>query len=207
LQDDTITHQQLLDMIPDVLKKLEFTSDFLDTLLFWINSQMENFDNSVKNFSVKDIIMHETESYQEQALSKGISLISNIPDELEASADPNSIRIVIRNLITNAIKFCMEKDTIEIFAEKDNEQNILIRIKDTGIGMSAEQRDKLFKSKVTSKTGTHNESGTGMGLLFCKDFVEKCNGKIGVTSAHGIGTEFYFTIPADVLTEEDAELI
>jgi two-component system sensor histidine kinase/response regulator len=207
LQDETITHQQLLDMIPNVLKKLEYTSDFLDTLLFWINSQMENFDSSSKSFLLKSIVAYETESYHEQALLKGIHLIDNVPYELAASADPNSIRIVIRNLITNAIKFSGENDSIEISASREAGQQLLIKIRDSGMGMSNEQRNKLFKSKVDSKTGTNNESGTGMGLLFCKDLVEKCNGKIWVTSEQGVGTEFSFTIPEGEIPQESLELV
>lgn len=195
LQDETITHQELVEMVPNVLKKLEYTSDFLDTLLFWINSQMENFDSSVKGFSIKDIVEYEMENYQEQASQKGITLIDNVPDSTMATADPNSIRIVIRNLITNAIKFSGEKDTIEVVASTGDEM-IEIKIKDTGTGIPPEKLKKLFKSKVDSSTGTHQESGTGMGLLFCKDLVEKCNGKIWVTSQQDVGTEFSFTVPA-----------
>ncbi|MGZ3820551.1 MAG: tetratricopeptide repeat-containing sensor histidine kinase [Mucilaginibacter sp.] len=194
LQDETITHQEMLNMIPDVLKKLEYTSDFLDTLLFWINSQMETFDKAVKNFSIRDIVVHETGNYYEQAMQKGINLISNVPDTLTAFADPSSVQIVVRNLITNAIKFSGENDIIEVSA-KQEDQNITIRIRDTGEGMTTEQARKLFKSKVDSKTGTRNEQGTGMGLLFCKDLVEKCNGKIWVNSKLGLGSEFAFTIP------------
>ncbi|MGN6639236.1 MAG: tetratricopeptide repeat protein [Mucilaginibacter sp.] len=196
LQDDTITHEQMLGMIPDVLKKLEYTSDFLDTLLFWINSQMENFERAVKSFSVPEIINNEVEHYKEQAAQKGIKLIGNVPEDILASADPGSVRIVVRNLITNAIKFSGTNDVIEASAEKRG-QEVLIRVKDTGAGMTAEQARKLFKSKVDSQTGTHNESGTGMGLLFCKDLVEKCNGRIWVTSEKGKGSEFSFTIPID----------
>jgi len=194
LQDDTISHEEMLNMIPDVLKKLEYTSDFLDTLLFWINSQMENFDKAVKNFSVREVLVGETANYHEQASRKGISLIENVPDALTAFADPSSVQIVVRNLITNAIKFSGKDDIIEVSAEQEDE-NILIRVKDTGQGMTTEQSYKLFKSKVDSKTGTHNEQGTGMGLLFCKDLVEKCNGKIWVKSEQGIGSEFLFTVP------------
>ncbi len=197
LQDDSISHQELLDMIPGVLKKLEYTSDFLDTLLFWINSQMENFDRAVKSFSISEIVASETQHYYEQASLKGISLIENVPDNLVALADPNSVRIVVRNLITNAIKFSGENDIIEISA-KQEDNNVLISIKDTGTGMTPEQSKKLFKSKVDSEIGTHNESGTGMGLLFCKDLVEKCNGKIWVISKQGVGTEFSFTVPASI---------
>lgn len=201
LQDETISHEQLLDMIPGVLKKLEYTSDFLDTLLFWINSQMENFEHSAKNFCVKDIVSYEVESYFEQAKLKGITLIDNVPPDVVASADPNSIRIVIRNLITNAIKFSKQDDIIEISAIQQDDHNYIISVKDTGMGMSEDQLSKLFKSKVNSNTGTNNESGTGMGMLFCKDLVEKCSGRIWVTSKQGQGTKFSFTIPAGRLEQ------
>lgn len=77
---------------------------------------------------------------------------------------------------------------------------IQISVKDTGIGMPEKQLNKLFKSKVDSGTGTNNESGTGMGLLFCKDLIEKSNGKIWVTSEPGKGSEFLFILPAGTAT-------
>jgi len=195
LQDESISHEEMLGMVPDVIKKLDYTSDFLDTLLFWINSQMENFERAVKNFAVKEIVSGETSNYYEPALRKGIMLVDRVGDNLAACADPDSVRIVVRNLITNAIKFSGKDDKIEVSAVQDK-QNILITVKDTGEGMGPEQSRKLFKGKVNSKNGTHNESGTGMGLLFCKDLVEKCNGKIWVTSKPGEGSTFSFTIPA-----------
>ncbi|OOQ61358.1 tetratricopeptide repeat-containing sensor histidine kinase [Mucilaginibacter pedocola] len=195
LTDQTITHQEMLEMIPGVLKKLEYTSDFLDTLLFWINSQMESFTNSVTTFSVKDVVRYEVENYHDSATQKGVGLIDGVEAGLSAAADPNSIRIVLRNLITNAIKFTGKGDTIEVLSGWQDEEHVIIRVRDTGMGMAPEQAEKLFKSKVDSKTGTNNELGTGMGLLFCKDLVEKCNGKIWVNSQPGIGTEFAFTIP------------
>jgi two-component system, sensor histidine kinase and response regulator len=206
LVDSSISHEELLEMIPNVLKKLEYTSDFLDTLLFWINSQMDNFESSAKSFYIKDIVAFEIESYHEQAALKGINLIDNVPYDVVASADPNSIRIVIRNLITNAIKFSSENDIIEISAVQDAGQNHVIKVTDTGTGMSTEQLGKLFKSKVNSKAGTNNESGTGMGMLFCKDLIEKCSGKIWVTSQQGKGTEFSFTLPAGISTESRLEV-
>ncbi|MCR8558252.1 tetratricopeptide repeat protein [Mucilaginibacter sp. BJC16-A38] len=206
LQDETISHEQMLEMIPGVLKKLEYTSDFLDTLLFWINSQMDNFESSAKSFHLKDIVAYETESYYEQAKLKGITLIDNVPSDAVASADPNSIRIVIRNLITNAIKFSSQGDIIEVSAIQQDDHNYIISVKDTGTGMSDEQLGKLFKSKVNSFAGTNNESGTGMGMLFCKDLVEKCSGKIWVTSKLGHGTKFSFTVPMGTMTEKHLQV-
>jgi two-component system sensor histidine kinase/response regulator len=202
LQDNTITHQEMLGMIPSVLKKLEYTSDFLDTLLFWINSQMESFVTSVTTFSVTDVVRYEVESHNDSAIQKGVALTNHVPPGLIASADPNSIRIVIRNLITNAIKFTGKGDTIEVRAATGKDGMVTVSVKDTGVGMLPEQADRLFKSKVDSKSGTNNELGTGMGLLFCKDLVEKCNGTIRVSSQPGIGTEFLFTIPVLALPAE-----
>ena len=110
------------------------------------------------------------------------------------------------NSIALPIKFSKENDTIEINAWQQDNENIVITVKDTGTGMTEEQLNKLFKSKVNSSTGTNNESGTGMGLLFCKDLVEKCNGKIWVTSKLGKGTEFSFTVPAGMQKEANMEL-
>lgn len=203
LEDDTISHEQFLDMIPQALKKLEYTSDFLDTLLFWINSQMENFDSSSVSFPIKEVVSYEVSSYCEQALEKGIILVDNVSDNITVAADPNSIRIVIRNLITNAIKFSRKNDVITLSAYYQDDNYILLSIKDTGVGMSEKQLNKLFKSKVDSGTGTNNESGTGMGLLFCKDLIEKCNGKIWVESTQGSGTEFFFTLPIGTIKEEE----
>jgi signal transduction histidine kinase len=109
-------------------------------------------------------------------------------------------------LITNAIKFSRKDDTIEITARQEDNNNI-ITVKDTGTGMSDEQLDNLFKSKVNSITGTNNESGTGMGLLFCKDLVEKCQGKIWASSKPGQGTEFSFTVPTGILKQTKLELV
>jgi len=207
LQDDTISHEQMLEMIPEVLKKLDYTSDFLDTLLFWINSQMENFENVAQSFYIKDIVAGLTENYHEQASLKGIRLVDKVPFDVIASADPDSIRIVIRNLVTNAIKFSKANDVIEISAAQYDGQTNIITVKDSGIGIAEEYVGKLFKSKVNSKEGTNHESGTGMGLMFCKDLVEKSGGKIWVTSKKGHGTEFSFTLPADILNEASLELV
>ncbi|MEO7215564.1 tetratricopeptide repeat-containing sensor histidine kinase [Mucilaginibacter sp.] len=198
LSDETITHREMLEMIPSVVQKLEYTSDFLDTLLFWINSQLENFNCSGKSFLIYDVIQSEVRNHTEQASLKKINVTCGENNELLALADPNSIRIVIRNLITNAIKFSAAGAVIEVSAIEQDE-NVMVSVTDTGVGMSAGRVNKLFKSQVTSKVGTLNESGTGMGLLLCKDLVEKCDGRIWVTSEVGIGTKFFFVIPLQLI--------
>lgn len=194
LQDDSISHEELLGMIPGVIKKLEYTSDFLDTLLFWINSQMENFENTIKSFSVAEVLNKTIMSFEGQFAAKGIILKTAIPKDIVGLADPESIGIVVRNLLTNAIKFCDENDVIQVSAMTDQQQ-VLISVRDTGEGMSPEQVAQLFKGKVTSQPGTRQEPGTGMGLQFCKELIEKCGGTISVTSSSGQGSEFVVAIP------------
>ncbi|RFZ82782.1 hypothetical protein DYU05_11495 [Mucilaginibacter terrenus] len=194
LQDESITHQEMLDMIPGVIKNLDYTSDFLDTLLFWINSQLSSFANSVSTFRVKDVLKYEIDSYVNSAAKKGVSLTDQVPAGLSALADPNSIRIVIRNLVTNAIKFTAKGDTIGVCAIREANK-VVISIKDSGSGMDATQLSKLFKERVDSQVGTNKELGTGLGLLFCKDLIERCNGKIWVISEQGVGTTFSFSLP------------
>ncbi len=198
LSDESISHREMLKMIPTVIRKLDYTSDFLDTLLFWINSQLENFNSSGKSFLIYDVIQSEVRDQTEQALLKNITMVCGSNYELRALADPNSIRIVIRNLITNAIKFSGEGDVIEVSVIEQDE-NVMVSVTDTGVGMSAARVNKLFKSQVDSKSGTLNESGTGMGLLLCKDLIENCNGRIWVTSEEGVGTKFFFVIPLQMV--------
>ena len=104
---------------------------------------------------------------------------------------------VIRNLISNSIKFSSDKDLIEISAKKTNGM-FEICVKDQGTGIPTEDQEKIFKvdAKYKSK-GTAGEQGTGLGLVLCKEFVEKNGGSIWFVSEPGIGTNFYFTIPAD----------
>jgi len=93
-QDDNISTHEMLNLIPSVVKKLNYTSDFLDTLLFWINTQMENFENAIREFSVKEILTKEKSHLSEQAAQKDVKLILNVPGDIRAWADPDSMRIV-----------------------------------------------------------------------------------------------------------------
>jgi PAS domain S-box-containing protein len=194
LQDDTLSKEEFLDMLPQVLMKLNYASDVLDTILSWINSQIGNFEDTIKDFSLYDVIINEVSHNTDEALRKGIAINCNIPSDLMASANPNAIRTVVRNLIANAIKFCNKNDQININSSSQ-EHCIIVSVEDNGVGMTLDQKNKLFKGKVDSNLGTQQEFGTGIGLLFCKDLIEKSNGKIWVTSEIGKGSVFSFTIP------------
>lgn len=192
--DKSISHNEFIAMTPTVFNKLEHTSDFLDTLLFWINSQVDTTDANIKSFKIDEVVDKELMHLDDKIRQKDLEITVSIGPDITAFADPSSIRIVIHNFLTNAIKFSNRGGLIEISAFiKSN--RMFFCIKDNGIGMSEQHLASLFKSRVGSLQGTENESGTGMGLLFCKDLIEKYNGKIWVESKLDMGTSLCFDLP------------
>ncbi|NQV02207.1 MAG: ATP-binding protein, partial [Bacteroidia bacterium] len=112
-------------------------------------------------------------------------------------ADGNMFESIVRNLVSNAIKFTPQEEKITITAKSLDGKWAEISVKDTGIGMSQKMIDALFKLDIdTSRKGTDNEPSTGLGLIICKDFVEKHGGKLWVESEEGKGSTFYFTLPS-----------
>ena len=166
----------------------------LENLLQWSRSQTGNIKYSPEEFNISDIVRN-IHTLNENALTeKGIKFSYNIPEELNMYADKNMIYTVIRNLVTNAIKFT-EMGEIQVEAA-ENESYVKVSIRDTGVGIRSEVVDKIFEiEKSKSTEGTRGEPGTGLGLIICRDFVEKNGGTIGVESEVGKGSVFYFTIP------------
>lgn len=194
LEDRSIDHEELLTMIPKVLSNLKYTSDFLDTLLYWINSQMENFQNAASPFFIKQAVLNEKNLLDDLLQKKDLQLNIDIQQDMKGFADSDSIRVVVRNLLTNAIKFSNYGSNIDVSCtEKDHK--LILSIRDYGIGMTQERSKSIFTGRVSSSSGTFNESGTGMGLMFCRDLIENNKGEIWVDSRLGEGTVFSFSIP------------
>lgn len=200
MTDDSITREEFVEMVPRVFITLEHSSDFLDTLLFWTNSQVDTTGNTIKSFYIEDLVSRELIHLEDSIKHKNINIIVTIAPGTIALADPNSIRIVIHNFLTNAIKFSNRGGVIEIAAQQQDSEWIIFTLKDNGVGMSKEYQENLFKSQVISAVGTENEIGTGMGLLFCKDLIEKYKGKIWAKSSLGVGTELCFLLPVGEVT-------
>jgi signal transduction histidine kinase len=131
----------------------------------------------------------------ESARKKGIVVDINIPDELEIIADSHMFETIIRNLVSNAIKFTPSEGKVKVVAVINANQFIEMKISDSGIGMTPELMNKLFQiNEKTSRPGTEGEPSTGLGLLLCKEFIEKHGGKIWVESEVGKGSTFSFTL-------------
>ncbi|WP_195715286.1 sensor histidine kinase KdpD [Ancylomarina sp. 16SWW S1-10-2] len=167
----------------------------LDNLLNWAKSQTGQINFNPQQINLSSTINELVEGSNSLAAAKEISLCYNKTEEVTVYADEDMLKIVLRNLISNAIKFTKPSGNINILAEKGQNQ-IEITISDNGIGMNEESKAKLFKVG-TNKTsiGTANEKGSGLGLILCKELVEKQGGKIWIESELGKGSDFKFTLP------------
>lgn len=171
------------------------TFKLLEDLLEWARSQSGKIPFKPEITKIEYLLQETTALLSNQANSKNIQILTNFDEEISIVVDFHMITTVLRNLTSNAIKFTPENGKIEINSFKKNKK-IIFEVKDNGIGMSNEKISKLFKigEKVTSK-GTNNESGTGLGLLLAKEFIDKHNGEIWVESQQNIGTSFFFALP------------
>lgn len=166
----------------------------MQTLLEWARLQMDQVEYEPAVFPLEDVASRTVNVYSTIAREKGIRLQSNISG-VEVYCDPGMIDTVIRNLVNNAVKFTAQGGSVTLMAE-ERDGTAVISIQDTGVGMTEEQQEKCFSLSGGIKTfGTSGEAGTGLGLLMCKDLVEKNGGQLSVTSEVGKGTCFRFTAP------------
>lgn len=171
------------------------TFRLLENLLDWANSHRGYMVFSPEPLSLKEVALEITENQLEFAIKKNIALVNNVTDDEMILADRNMLISILRNLISNAIKFTPRKGEIVLSAVK-KDAFLEVSVKDNGMGMSEKIRNDLFRIDVNQSTkGTEDEKGTGLGLILCKEFVQKHGGKIWVESKLGKGSTFKFTIP------------
>jgi signal transduction histidine kinase len=192
---DQITTEEFNLFIPKLYRNVNSIYETLDHLLQWSYSQMDGIKTSPIFLDINAIIEGKMILFAEIAKAKQISLIQQIPPNTHIFADENQLRLVLRNLINNAIKFTAQGGSVTITALR-NDNSVEISIADTGIGMPAKQVEDLFKANTHFTTqGTSGEKGTGLGLILCKEMVESNGGKIWVESEEGKGSKFTFSLP------------
>ncbi len=179
----------------DLLEKLDHTYNLLENLLHWAKSQMEGMKVYPKRIDLNKIGDDCIELLAPIAEKKLVKLHNQIALESAAYADNEMIKLVIRNLISNAIKFSNARGEVLLRSELQDEQ-LIISVKDVGTGISNENQERLFRTESVTTSGTSNERGIGLGLLLCKDFVERNGGRIWFESEYMKGSTFYFTLPA-----------
>ena len=167
----------------------------LEKLLTWANAQSDKLRYHPAENDLSKILHNNIELSREPATQKNIQIKAQFPDQLIAVFDPDMIDTVVRNLLSNAIKFTKPEGTIVLTAEKSNDE-VVVRVADNGIGLSPEQQTNLFDLTRNQRSGTAGETGTGLGLLICKEFVTKNKGEIWTTPNRPNGTVFHFTLPA-----------
>jgi PAS domain S-box-containing protein len=175
------------------------TFQLLENLLTWSRMQSDKVQFAPRSLVLNQVVIDEFLVAMHNAQSKNIALINKVNKNLIIEADENMLKNILRNLISNAIKFTPDNGRVEVDCS-ENESSYEISVTDNGVGIKPENIEKLFKIETNFSTrGTGNEKGTGLGLLLCKEFIAKHGGKIWVTSQPGTGSTFSISIPKGYL--------
>jgi signal transduction histidine kinase len=193
--EGNLTNTEIEQTLEKLSSNAYATSELLDNLLNWASSQMKGAAVKKINFDLMSSVQRKILLFWQMSKQKGVYLENKIQNEIFVYADINMIDTVLRNLVSNAVKFCRQGDSISISAESDNNM-IKVCVADTGIGITEEHQKLIFDDITFTVRGTANEKGTGLGLPLCKDFVERNGGNIWVESSFGKGSRFYFTLPS-----------
>lgn len=199
LQDyDEFKEDERKEFVENIQISAQTAFKLLENLLEWSRIQTGKIRFNFEELNLSRLVFDNFILLQASAEKKQIRLDNQTPPDCFIMADLNSMLTVIRNLLNNAIKFTPKGGRIKVTAHQhDNFWEVSIR--DNGIGIKPDDLPKLFKTGETVKTrGTENEKGTGLGLLLCKEFVEKNGGTIHVESTLGQGSNFIFTVPAKI---------
>ncbi|MDZ7605778.1 MAG: tetratricopeptide repeat protein [Cyclobacteriaceae bacterium] len=194
LKVGALNEQELNIISNELTDKINSTSIFLDNLLNWAKSQMQGINPKPITLDLKEVAEENVDFLHSLAEKKKVRLESMIKQPLIAHADPNMLHLVVRNLVSNAIKFSMRGGQIQVMGEQ-KDGAIIFSVKDNGIGMTKENQKLLFQIHSFTTRGTANERGTGLGLFISKNFIESNGGKIWVESEEGVGSTFFFSIP------------
>ncbi len=170
----------------------------LENLLNWARSQQGLITFNQERINLLRILDESTTTIENVAKSKEIQIKPTFPDDLELFADRLAVQTVLRNLVSNAVKFTEKGGEVCVNAKIELDKTVVISVKDNGIGMNPETRENLFRIDIqTNRKGTEGEPSSGLGLLLCKELIEKQGGEIWVESEAGKGSEFFFSIPVN----------
>ena len=194
---DRLSKQDIQVLVKGMNKSFQSVNTLLENLLHWSRVQMNTLEQHPEMVDLSVLVGDNLALAELLAMEKKIAVSGSVREGLYAYVDKNVFNVVLRNLLSNAIKFTHVGGRVEVKAESGAD-NILITVTDNGVGMSQTAVENLFASRSHNHTtpGTANERGTGLGLMLCREFVEKWNGTLKATSVKGEGSTFSFTIPA-----------
>jgi signal transduction histidine kinase len=190
-----ISQQEFAQYTQHIENDLSKTSILVENILYWTASQLKGVQVKMEEFALYNLLEENLNLFRTIAANKKLSLIHNAPKSLVVKSDRNILNLVLRNLISNAIKFSFEGGKIEILV-KEGKEKLMIEVQDQGVGMDDETLETLLAPElVVSTSGTGNEKGTGLGLALCRDYLRKAGGELTVDSEKGVGSTFCITMP------------
>jgi len=195
LNDRHLLEQSEFDMHVESIKKTTTNNILLlQNLVKWSKSQMDGFTPKAEAFGVSPVVEEAINLLQNAAAEKSITIHNRTIQDHKCVADPEMTKLILRNTISNAIKFSHPSGVIEVYSKQDN-GFVILSIKDEGVGMTHEEIDRLFTKKVQSAPGTANERGTGIGLYLTREFVMLNKGEIKIESKKGAGSMVKISLP------------
>lgn len=198
LRVDTLERTDIKFMAGEMHSSLQNVFKLLENLLSWARVQRGMMEFAPERFDFRELSTESVGLFEESACRKGIELTCSVSPDAHVFADKNMSATVLRNLISNAVKFCDRGDSIHITAREEREELLEICVRDTGTGIPSEDIPRLFQIEGHYKQpGTAQEKGTGLGLILCREFVHRQGGDIWVESSSGQGSSFYFTLPRE----------
>lgn len=192
---ETLSLKELEELVPDVATDLSHTTELIENLLQWAKSQMQTNSVQAQELDMGILVKEVIQLLRLQAETKKIKVQADIQEDALSFSDRDMMQVVIRNLLSNAIKFTPQNGSVFVKVLREG-TNLKVTVKDTGMGMSTETLRKINENKFFSMKGTANESGTGLGLMLCKEFLSKNKGRFNVESTEGEGSVFSFVLPA-----------
>jgi len=193
-EQKNLTPEEFRQLTGELRKQFDNAHSFVSNLLDWALLQMDKLKIQPVKVELATVV-EENLKMVEAMQMKEIQLVNKVPSGFYGVADPNMLNLILRNLLLNAIKFSEPGGKIEVACKDFDKHFVVISVKDHGVGISKDVQKLLFdKSSAYSSRGTANEKGTGLGLILCKEFVEKNGGKIWFESEEWTGSTFYFTI-------------
>ncbi len=198
---DSYDNSKIREFVGQINRYANGAYALLENLLQWAKTQTGRMEMFPVSFAMKDIISGVVELYRMQAKEKEISLEVDVHNAY-VKADTNMVSTVLRNLFSNAIKFTPRGGWVKIYICHESDESYGFCIEDNGIGMEADEVEKLFKiDSHFSTPGTDDEAGTGIGLILAKEFIEQNNGEICVESQKNVGTKFLIKLPKANISE------
>ncbi len=186
--------EEIKGMVPEVVNELTYTTSLMENLLLWAKSQMQSDSVRPQLLDISGIMTDVTKLLRLQAEAKQIRVKMEVDNDIFAFADRDMVNLILRNLLSNAIKYTPDKGSITVGAGK-NPSGVEVFVQDSGRGISREALDKINLNNYYTTKGTAGESGTGLGLMLCREFLARNGGQLHIESQQGKGSIFSFTLP------------